>query len=83
MQTRYCRHSEKLMKVVNIADGNLHVFENLLNNLRNFRKDVNYDNIKSHTHTHIQAHTHKHTKECFTFSQKLTPILPSFNGFRV
>ena len=48
--TRNLKKSKKLMKIVNIEENLL--YRNLLNDLRNFngifKKDVNYDNIKSH-----------------------------------
>ena len=53
------KQSEKLMKIVNIEERTSY----LLNEYRNlneiFRKDVTYDNIKSHTKTGLQSFSEK------------------------
>ena len=45
--TSKCQKSEQLMKILNIEEKNLQI-EELRNFNEVFRKDVPYDNIKSH-----------------------------------
>ena len=58
LQQENVKKSKKLVNVVNIEE------ENLLNELRNsneiFRKDVTYDNIKSHKRADLHPFSKKH-----------------------
>ena len=48
LQQGHVKKSEKSMKIVNIDEENLQSSENLGNFNEIFRKDVAYDNFKSH-----------------------------------